>query len=240
MTRTELQAAADASVLAAVSELDEFDSGQCVSVAQQFAALNDPHDGSNSSILASAAVVPGIWDTDSRTFTPLGISETPNALEVTLRRSEANGNPLALFFAGVLGKSTADVEVSAVALAESYPGNFPMCLRTPGWTNVHPKNPFKPGPSMPANGDYFEVGEEVILGFNGKGNMGGVTVTLDMVPAPGYEYQLSDLLGGKATWRAGPPRQLSLVYKRPLTLTGGMTSMQRGVCGGPTTTSSVT
>ena len=77
-------------------------------------------------MLVAADVEPGSWDGENRVFTAGG---TPtNAVRTTARRSQANGNPLGLFFARVIGISTSDVSAFAIAW-KSEPGE---CIVTLG------------------------------------------------------------------------------------------------------------
>jgi hypothetical protein len=58
----------------------------------------------------------GYWNRDAATFTsPPPSGRSVNAIRVTVRRTEARGNPLRLFFAPVLGDTTTDVTASATA-----------------------------------------------------------------------------------------------------------------------------
>ncbi|MFQ5430569.1 MAG: pilus assembly protein TadG-related protein [Phycisphaerae bacterium] len=107
-TKVELQDAADAASLAAAAQLPYQDS--VLSTATQLATINRPEDGL---VLAPSDVVIGNWDSDIRVFSPGG--SPTNAVEVTVRRSEANGNPLELLFARVFGDLAADVSARAVA-----------------------------------------------------------------------------------------------------------------------------
>ncbi len=108
-TRSKLQATADASSLAAVTELPSIADTQNTGV--QYGGLNYPGVGT---VVASNDVIPGNWDTGSASFSAWVAPY--NAVEVTARRAEANGNPLDLFFAPILGRETQDVIATAVAV----------------------------------------------------------------------------------------------------------------------------
>jgi len=111
VVKTKLQATADAIVFAASVELP--DKTKLDQIAKQYANLNYP-DGGN--ILADADIEIGIWDGEK--FTPTTNPSTANALRVTVRQSQANGNPLSLYFAPILGITSADVSASATVLVK--------------------------------------------------------------------------------------------------------------------------
>ncbi len=109
VVRSQLQMTADAAALAGVNILST-SSGLVVSTAQQYANLNHPNNGT---VLRSADVVTGVWDSTNNTFT--ATSSSPNAVRVTVRRTQANGNPVELLFLPVLGFSNADLTATATA-----------------------------------------------------------------------------------------------------------------------------
>lgn len=106
--RTKLQATADAAALAAAQEIpSEFDARE---MARDYVTYNV----GDASTLADSAVVLGAWDGEAKTFIPRG---TPtNAVQVTVGRTASQGNPVALWFARVLGIDQADVAASAIAI----------------------------------------------------------------------------------------------------------------------------
>ncbi len=110
--QADLQKAADAAALAGASVLP--DETAAVAEALDYAAQNLPGQGP---VLALSAVAAGNWDAVAEIFVVAG---TPvNAVQVRTRRAEDNGNPLALFFAGIFGTNQADVSAAATALAPS-------------------------------------------------------------------------------------------------------------------------
>lgn len=113
LERTRLQAAADAAALAAAVHLPNPD--RVNQAALEFAAWNDP---GAKRVLALSDVEIGVWDADTRTFTPTGPSPSANAVRVTTRRSASNGNALKLIFAPILGRREIDVSTVAVAQAK--------------------------------------------------------------------------------------------------------------------------
>lgn len=194
-TRRELQGAADAAALSSVADLPN--AGTVKLTAQQYATANHPGHGT---IVAPGDVDLGFWDTSTRSFTAGGLPL--NAVRVTARRSDANGNPLQLFFAGVIGRPQADVGATAVAALEAaeVAEVIPLSLRDPGFGPVDPEiledNAGKPGPSKPANGSFFQVGERVTLFTFGKGDRGPVHLALDL-EAAGIEADVSKILEGR-------------------------------------------
>lgn len=112
--RTELQSTADATALAAAQHLPD---PATMTAAAQLAAQQ------NQAIVQAELdvtdVQPGYWDREAATFAlvpPPGMEL--NAVRVALRASEATGNPLQLWFGGMLGKDTADAMATAIAMAD--------------------------------------------------------------------------------------------------------------------------
>lgn len=194
-TRAQLQAAADAIVLAAVSQLPDGDA--TLAMAQQVASLNSDGHGA---ILATTDLIPGQWDTATGTFTAW--ATPPDAVRATVRRSETNGNPVQLFFARIFGFNTSNVHASAVArgVAPASLDVVPIALPVPDFGPVDPDiadaNPGKDGPSEPANGEYFEVGEEVTIFTFGKGPRQPVHLTLEPADTSGVS-DMNALLEGQ-------------------------------------------
>ena len=117
LRKTELQVAADAASLAAVMLLPE--QTAAVSTAQQYAAYNLTGD---VKAVAASDVLLGTWNPETRVFSA-GTAPI-NAVKVTVQNSQANGNPLPLFFARTLGKVQQDVSASAIALKPSMGTRF--------------------------------------------------------------------------------------------------------------------
>lgn len=109
LARSRLQAAADAAALAAVEELP-YENNALVA-AQKIGGFNLAEE---SGIVANDDVECGIWSGDTLTFAPSAPSQA-NAVRVTARLSEENGNALSLFFGGFVGILSTDVSASAVA-----------------------------------------------------------------------------------------------------------------------------
>ena len=113
LARTQLQAAADASALAAAATMGS-DPSVSTQAAVRYAGLNKV--GSRNVQMTSSDVVYGSWNTDARTFTP-SQSGLGNAVKVTARADAAHGGSVPLFFAKALGRDSVDLAASAVAVA---------------------------------------------------------------------------------------------------------------------------
>jgi Flp pilus assembly protein TadG len=133
--RTELQRTADACALAAARRLP--DQAEAEAAARRVAEENL---GSSGTDLDLSGIEFGYWDRDEATFTsPPPYGWSPNAVRVTLDKSGSRGNPLDLFFARVLGTSTADLSASATALYDRWlcgPFVGILWLSVPGTPNT--------------------------------------------------------------------------------------------------------
>ncbi len=132
--RHRLQATADAAALAGVSQLTSTPDAAVVKAeAVAYAQKNMP-PGGHGTVLADPDVVLGHWDGDTRTFTtnatgttaPAG--EVTNAVKITTRRAQANGNPVGLFLARALGVYEMDVVTEAIAQGRGPPGYCVLAL----------------------------------------------------------------------------------------------------------------
>jgi Flp pilus assembly protein TadG len=112
VAKTELQRVADAAARAAVANLY---SGNA---AAQNAAINvaaqDKVDGTPVTLSAANDIQFINWTSPSN-YTVVANASAANAVRVYARRTTANGNPIPMLFAGVLGKPTIDVWASAIA-----------------------------------------------------------------------------------------------------------------------------
>lgn len=120
-TQAELQATADAAALAAAMALPN--TAEAVTEAAIYSAENmDPQK--NGDVLAVSDVTVGVWDHDTRTFTPGGAS--PNAVHVATRRADPNGNPVSMAMLRILALFGLNPQwnISAEAIAERY---VPKC-----------------------------------------------------------------------------------------------------------------
>ena len=113
-TRAQLQNAADAAALAAAQATTDGSS-----VARNAAiSVAGSHTAAGSAVTVSAAdVVFGNWNTKTASFSTLtGSAESQaGAVRVTARMAQAQGTPLNLFFAPLIGVNTADVSVTSTA-----------------------------------------------------------------------------------------------------------------------------
>ena len=114
LTKSQMKNAADASVHACAgwmfdNGMDDLEAARAVAV--QYAQINMVNAGT---VLAEDDVVFGVWDTETRTFTET--NDSINAVKVTVQRSQANGNPVPLFFAAVWGHTEANMSAAAVAM----------------------------------------------------------------------------------------------------------------------------
>lgn len=114
VVKTELRRTADAAARAAVSNV-----ASGITAAQNaainVAALNKV-DGTEYAMTA-ADVEFGTWTPANKTFTALSGSARSgaNAIRVTCRRTAASGNAIPMIFAGLVGKSSADVTATTIA-----------------------------------------------------------------------------------------------------------------------------
>ena len=88
--------------MAAAQELPN--EGTALTTAMQFAGLNHPGHGM---ILNPTDFTVGNWDTATNVFSAGG--SPSNAVEVIVRRSEQNGNPVDLLFARIFGMSQSNL-----------------------------------------------------------------------------------------------------------------------------------
>jgi Flp pilus assembly protein TadG len=114
VAKGELQNAADAASLAAVSALKSGQTrAEAIAAAQAVAAENAATGQSVQ--LAAADVTFGSYDADTDTFDKESFANA-SAVRVNARRtSDAPGGAVGLFFAGIWGNRSADLEAEAVA-----------------------------------------------------------------------------------------------------------------------------
>ncbi|HIF31016.1 MAG TPA: hypothetical protein EYQ75_04980 [Planctomycetaceae bacterium] len=183
--KSRMQSAADAAALAAVMRIGNDNSQESRLDAQAwaigFANYNLPDLGD---VLVSSDVTFGTWNPLNETFTSGG--DPPNAVEVTVRRDGENTDRIGTSFMNFFGVSEVGLSAKAVAMIASTSAaeGMPMALRSPDFGAVDPGisagNPGKDGPSAPANGSEFVVGEQVIVAIYGKGKYAPVHLALDV------------------------------------------------------------
>ena len=205
-TRAELQRTADAASLAgAIAYLavedKEVAGGIANEVARNIAAANPMFGMRTAFTLHPSDVQLGRFIVDSDLFLP-GASR-PDAVRVVARRSEQTNGPLDLFFAAVFGKHTVDLQAEAVAMfgdASQVSRTVPIALRTPEFGPVDPvisqANPGKDGPSGPADGNAFQIGEQVTLFIFGRGKKSPVHLILNTNEIPG-EAEIGKVMNGE-------------------------------------------
>jgi Flp pilus assembly protein TadG len=183
--KSRMQSAADSAALAAAMRVGNDNSDEARADAQvwaaSFANLNLPGLGD---VLVEDDIVFGTWDVANETFSDGG--DAPNAVQVRVRRDGTNTEKVGTAFMRIFGKNEFGLTTSATAMmsASSAAEGMPLALRAPEFGSVDPvvtaDNPGKDGPSFPANGEYFEVGEEVIVAIYGQGKRPPVHLTLNI------------------------------------------------------------
>lgn len=112
------QSAADAAALAAASQLP--DEAAASEAAIEFASKNLVSDRWGD-VLSDSDIAFGNWNTDARLFSAGG--EPANAVQVVVRMSDDNANPIQLFFASMLGYTDAGIAAAAVATTGALGGD---------------------------------------------------------------------------------------------------------------------
>lgn len=110
LLKNRLQTTADIAALSAVRQLP--DENATLTVALEYTAKN-MSTSNHGNVLATADVVLGKWDSNTRTLIPAG--NPLNAVRVITRRSQANDNAARTFFAGILGFNSVNIDTSAIA-----------------------------------------------------------------------------------------------------------------------------
>lgn len=119
-TQSELQTGADSAAIAAAREISSLTAARAA--ALEFGGVNLSNARHGVAIRGSDVVF-GAWNPDSRVFTPGG--SPVNAVEVTARRADESGNPLATAFAAMLGNPTLAVRANAIAVVTA---PAPACM----------------------------------------------------------------------------------------------------------------
>lgn len=119
--RNDLQRAADSAAMAAAARLGDFEHGDPVMLARAEASA---YTQMNDVLGRTMTLEPGTdvmflranYDQAANTFTFTPTEVLPDAVRVRVRMTEGSPNgPLALFFAGIFGKTSTDVSASATA-----------------------------------------------------------------------------------------------------------------------------
>jgi hypothetical protein len=121
-----------------------------------------------------------------------------------------------LLFAGIFGRDVATITARAAAslVPVTTTNTVPIALRAPGFGAVDPDvtaaNPGKDGPSCPANGTGFQLGEPVEIFCFGHGPMPPVHLTLDLPDYHGVA-ETNKMLSGDM-----PPAEVSMGDEMPI------------------------
>lgn len=107
--RSQLQQAADAAALAAITQLGDREAAR--QLATRFASGNVAE--SFGAVTTDADVTFGLYDPTARSFT--SSEENVNAVRVMAVRSAERGNALPLYFAALLGGDTVDLAAMSIA-----------------------------------------------------------------------------------------------------------------------------
>ena len=108
--RSQLEGTADAAALAAASQLP--DERKARRKALEYAEENMP-EAAHGHVLRDEDIVFGTWYSQTRQFVADG--PIANAVQVTVRRSEQNGNPAPTFFLHIFGYDHADLSARSLA-----------------------------------------------------------------------------------------------------------------------------
>lgn len=115
--RAQLQATADAAALAAAAELPN--EKKALKRAEEYVELNMP-EAKNGRVLREEDVIFGMWQEETRQFIAGG--KSPNAVQISVRRSSENGNAAPTFFMHIFGRDHADLSAEAMAGVVLFPG----------------------------------------------------------------------------------------------------------------------
>ena len=108
--QSQLGATADAAALAAAAELPN--TAQAKEAALKYAEFNMPRE-EHGDVLGPEGIEFGHWDADHRQFLPGG--KNPDAVRLTVGRTEAHGNPAQTFFLHLFGLGQADLVAQSMA-----------------------------------------------------------------------------------------------------------------------------
>ena len=132
VTKAQLQYTADAAAIAAAKALP--DQAAALTAAQYYANLNmSAGINGNGTVIAAGDVEAGNWDSAGRVFTPAG--NPINAVRVSARRDQQNGNPISTSIASALGVSSVNISASTIA-AQKAVGNGSSCLMALNMTAI--------------------------------------------------------------------------------------------------------
>lgn len=129
MQETRLQIAGDTAALAAASVVGEGE--QAMRDAAIYYVEQNLPSAHFGTVLAAQDVVTGTWDDGTASFTP---AAGGNAVQLTLRRTSASGNPVNNFLSAVVGYDSMDIVTQVTATGA---GGQPGCIMAldPGSTS---------------------------------------------------------------------------------------------------------
>ncbi|MBN2579018.1 MAG: VWA domain-containing protein [Pirellulales bacterium] len=209
LARTQLQAAADSSALAAAASMN-LPRAEMEAVARRFASKN--RLGSRPVVIRPQDVQYGTWNTATRTFTPSG---TPgNAVKVTARAANSTGGEIPLFFARIFNKQSASVQASAVATTN--PRDICFVVDLSGSMNFDTDPDYTEGlnRTFAAQG-YPTIGNELMQKIYNDFHFGEY---------PGAAASLGDPLVSRSSDLFDKNNSPLLDWKQPLTLRVGRTN----------------
>ncbi len=108
--KTELQSAVDAAARAAAEDLVNFNSTDTATANAIYTAAANKVDGT-SLVLQTSDVVFGTWTPASKTFVPG--TPSPNAVQITGRRTAATSTPIPTMLAAVIGNGSIDIHATS-------------------------------------------------------------------------------------------------------------------------------
>ncbi len=113
--KTELHAAADAAARFGALGLSNIIYGTSAASSNAIAVAGQNLVDGSPLVLTSSDVQTGIWSTVTHTFTANSDPTVCNAVKVTACRTAARGTGVPLVFAQLIGQSTCDINVTAIA-----------------------------------------------------------------------------------------------------------------------------
>lgn len=119
VARGELQTTADAAARYAVVGLKNDNGGGSAAKANAVAVVAQNRvDGESVSINPAEDVEIGVWNSTNKSFTVNNNVDVANAVRITLRRTASRGNPIPLTFAPLIGRRSASIQASSVAVMD--------------------------------------------------------------------------------------------------------------------------
>jgi hypothetical protein len=174
MARTQLQIAADAAALASAATMGG-NPAISTAAAEQFAELNNV--GARKVQLSGSDVEYGNWNSATRVFTPT-TAGLGNAVRIVARADAAHGGPVPLFFGRVFGRSSVNLEASAVAVANPRDICFVVDLSGSMNDDIDPQN------AAAINAEYPGVGTLLLQNIYDDFNWGTYPGTSEAVGKP--------------------------------------------------------